>query len=324
LEQLEFGKGYWIQVSEPITLQLAVPDIGSDPSFARSGASVAASFLDLPSPPALYYGALPDLQLAEGATAAMTATVGSRLCGSGRAVHRPGEKLATYQISVDAAERGDGTGCGIPGATVVFQVGGQTMATTALWDNRRPLSQTLRLGTEPEPKGPDGEQPVSACRELVRNGGFETTSSWTLLGSPGAAQVVSGGDGVDSSALQLDTQATAGSSGKGIPAGAHAHQIVSVPADATSVVLSYRYKTDQGVRDDLGQVKILQPTESPVVVDSFIGTETWQNGTVDVTPYRGQRVMLVFQGNGSDGTGPARIWIDDVSVVACSGVSSSK
>jgi len=133
LDKLEFGRGYWINVSRPITLQLQVA--GGAP-FSRTVAAAAA--LSQPvsrrTPPAVYYGALPagavDLQV--------TAWIDGKLCGQGRVLS--GE--ARYLVKVDGADEGPTAGCGAPGKQVSLLLN-DAPATTAPWDNTAPVRVDL-------------------------------------------------------------------------------------------------------------------------------------------------------------------------------------
>jgi hypothetical protein len=136
LETLAFGRGYWIHVSDAITLYLK----------GRSGpeAAVASSF---PSPPATYYGAL---RAGGGFTPtagmAVTAWVGDALCGQAetQVQELDGGMQLAYAVDV-LADGMDAAGCGVPGRTASFEVGGQRMATTATWNNDRVSRRDLSL-----------------------------------------------------------------------------------------------------------------------------------------------------------------------------------
>ncbi|MGB0384928.1 MAG: FG-GAP repeat domain-containing protein [Ardenticatenaceae bacterium] len=134
LHQLEYGQGYWIYLTQPITLALPIDTT----STSRRAAS-------LMSPPATYYGVISNDQIQASTT--VTAWVGDVQCGqtqtrtidpSTSSGHRT---QLVYAINVwSEAQK---AGCGAPGRTVTFQIGTQPMSTTATWDNSQVSSQPL-------------------------------------------------------------------------------------------------------------------------------------------------------------------------------------
>jgi hypothetical protein len=136
LEELQYGHGYWINVSQPVTLYLQ----GGRGSTTGMGSS-------LPYPPATYYGQL----LGAGSFApepgmAATAWVGDRACGQTLVVEEDG--VAVYAIDVLADDGREAAGCGVPGRIVAFSIESFAMETTAVWSNERlghlPLSPVSR------------------------------------------------------------------------------------------------------------------------------------------------------------------------------------
>lgn len=127
LHQLEYGRDYWINLtaSEPITLYL-------------KGASAAntAGVVALQLPPATYYGSVGD---GPGFTAragmVVQARIGSHLCG--QAQTRLVGTEVMYAINVLADGAGVATGCGAPGRTVAFQVGGTALPVFIEWNTER-------------------------------------------------------------------------------------------------------------------------------------------------------------------------------------------
>jgi hypothetical protein len=132
LSAFEFGQGYWLNVTQPITWFLK----GATPT------SRATQPENMQLPPSTYYG------IAQ-AGASFTPTVGMSViarinpstssgqavvCGQGQTQSYGGQIVYVVHVS---AEGTDTTGCGVLGRTVTFQVGGRMMATTALWDDRQ-------------------------------------------------------------------------------------------------------------------------------------------------------------------------------------------
>jgi hypothetical protein len=125
LDTLTYGHGYWINVSEPVTLYL------------KAGAySTAGVDSGLPSPPATYYGSL----LAGRAFSpepgmAGRAWVGGTLCGQAQTMEVGGDVV--YVVDVLADDGGSAAGCGLVGREVSFDLDSQRMEPTAVWDNTR-------------------------------------------------------------------------------------------------------------------------------------------------------------------------------------------
>jgi hypothetical protein len=140
LSVLEFGKGYWINVAQSITLHLA------------SGVStLAASHLEaadtMPLPPATFYGeVLAGNSFTPAAGMQVTAWVlpDNVQCGQGQTRDIAGQTV--YVVDVVGEDSGRWVGCGAPGRTIRFRVGTRHMATTAVWDIR----QLWQLALSPE------------------------------------------------------------------------------------------------------------------------------------------------------------------------------
>ncbi|MEZ4869924.1 MAG: FG-GAP-like repeat-containing protein [Caldilineaceae bacterium] len=122
LTAFEFGKGYWIYATEPITLFLK----GAEQPALRTAASNFA-------PPATYYIA---------ATSQMTiaATIDGKSCGHIEDATGPQGSLLGYRIKVAADDGGEFDGCGTLGRMVHFSVDGPSPTTplqvSLPWDNR--------------------------------------------------------------------------------------------------------------------------------------------------------------------------------------------
>ncbi len=122
-----FGQGYWVYVTQDVTLYLK----GATEEYDRLASS------DLAIVPAIYYG---DIQAGNGFVPAAGQTVQASMqgnvCGEGQTRKVNGNVV--YAVTVVAA------GCGVPGDTVSFTVDGQAMSTTATWDNTQANALVLR------------------------------------------------------------------------------------------------------------------------------------------------------------------------------------
>lgn len=127
LSTLEFGQGYWIHVTEPVTISFR-GESASDTADIQAAVSDAV----VPYPPATIYG-LVNRGGSFEPTAKMNveALIADIRCGAGQTIaDRNGEIL--YSIHVNAST---GDGCGAPNQVISFVVGGQTMISSTLWQN---------------------------------------------------------------------------------------------------------------------------------------------------------------------------------------------
>jgi len=134
LHELEFGRGYWINVSDVLTLYLK----GGTVNVAQGSSD------GFPYPPATYYGPVAagdGLVPAAGMT--VTAWVSGTLCGQSVLTDVAGYGVA-YVVDVMAEDWGAHAGCGALGREVMFRVNGRDMASSAIWDNNRLWELTLR------------------------------------------------------------------------------------------------------------------------------------------------------------------------------------
>jgi hypothetical protein len=129
LDVLEYGHGYWINVSQAITLYL--------PGDSTIGPLETVA---LQSPPSSFYGpVLGGVDFTPTAGMPVTAMVNGAVCAQGETI--PYEGDVVYALHVVG-----GPGCGTPGDEIVFEVDGQSMAPRPVWDN----SRVRRLPLEPD------------------------------------------------------------------------------------------------------------------------------------------------------------------------------
>jgi hypothetical protein len=142
LAVLEYGRGYWINVTQAITLYLG----GATQGDARIDKTLA-----LQSPPSTFYGPVRsggDFTPAAGMP--VRGMVNGVACAEGQTLLYEGEVV--YALHVLADGPGGAAGCGGPGDEVVFEVDGQTMGPRPVWDNDRvrylPLEPEVGAGHE--------------------------------------------------------------------------------------------------------------------------------------------------------------------------------
>ncbi|MBN1657741.1 MAG: VCBS repeat-containing protein [Anaerolineae bacterium] len=137
LHELSFGHGYWITVSQAVTLSLAPP--------SESVAGIEIDTTSVPRPPATYYGQVlagDDWVPAAGMT--VQAWIGEHICGEARTVVLADGRIA-YAVQVVADDGGATAGCGAAGRPVRFTVDRQSMAGSVPWRDH----QAWRLDLAP-------------------------------------------------------------------------------------------------------------------------------------------------------------------------------
>jgi hypothetical protein len=114
LATLDFGKTYWISVTQAITLEVT-----------GGGTSAPSSVAGLPSPPMTVYGTAP-------MAGTVTAWINGVQCGQGATKVINNQIVYTLNIQPDAP--GGKLGCGAAGRVVTFKIETQAMSTSIGWD----------------------------------------------------------------------------------------------------------------------------------------------------------------------------------------------
>ncbi len=139
LTMLEYGRGYWINLTQPATITFSggvlAADVGAAPAVARS----------FSTPPATYYG------LTNTAAGAMVeAVINGVLCGQTTA-RRLADGRVGFGVHVQAASASQ-PDCGAPGRAVTLRVNGETLATVA-WNGES--AQAVGDITPTQPSDPN-------------------------------------------------------------------------------------------------------------------------------------------------------------------------
>ena len=204
-----------------------------------------------------------------------------------------------------------------------------------------PTSTSLPPTATPTPE--PGACVVNGGTELMVNGGFEGSNGWLLPVTASRAAYSSAAAHSGARSLRLGLLPAAGLAldaaavgpphvesnllGETAPSGATystAHQTVSLPAGAASLVLTYwRLPGTTAAAGDWQRLLLLKPGSYAVLTTLWRGlqsADTWQATTVDLTPYRSQTVVLYFEVYNNSTTAADRSWlfVDDVSLIACS------
>ena len=176
-----------------------------------------------------------------------------------------------------------------------------------------PLTQAV---STPRPTAP-----ISAeCIELLNNGNFEVSDTgWTVLYSPVTPAYV------DEPTFNRSRQAMRLGAVEPITRSAISaiDQIVTLPDDATSVILSLRYYPlieGEAGSGDLQYVDIYN-----AITGQFAGRvlglqsdeRAWLTTDYDLTPLLGQTIRLVIAVNNDGEGGHMAMVVDNVSIVAC-------
>ncbi|NJP07197.1 MAG: VCBS repeat-containing protein [Chloroflexaceae bacterium] len=137
LQFLEFGKGYWIQTTRPITLFLR-----GNSTNTLAGTETAETQVALPDPPATFYGRVLPTATPEPAPGMhVVATIDTQQCGQATTREVDGEIV--YVIDVLAAGP-----CGAPGKTITLTLDDTLVASDSIvWDNNQ--IRQYDLGTSP-------------------------------------------------------------------------------------------------------------------------------------------------------------------------------
>ncbi len=149
LKTLDYGSGYWINVSRPITLQIKVAsDAGGERPTLSMGAPSFSDALGRRNPPAVYYGTIQGSagqSLAPGQD--FTAEIDGQQCGVGKVLPADEDaktKDLRYLIKVVATELGAAQACGVPEKDVKFKFGDTALYPALKWENGAPTEHDLR------------------------------------------------------------------------------------------------------------------------------------------------------------------------------------
>jgi len=160
------------------------------------------------------------------------------------------------------------------------------------------------------------------CDELIRNGGFEITDDWTnwVCGDtprPAAysTAVVLSGSWAMRLGITYQSDAQSYSS---------VRQEIAIPAHAASATLSFWYYPlcQDTVENDWQAAIVYDQTLSHILAWALPKTcadsQAWTYRTCDLTPYKGQSLILYFNVyNNGVGNLKTAMYLDDVSVQAC-------
>lgn len=155
------------------------------------------------------------------------------------------------------------------------------------------------------------------CVQLIQNGGFESDGAWLLGTAPQIPEYVTyakhGGNrslamGIFRGLSQLSYSS--------------ARQTVTIPATANTVTLSFWFNawmTDP-VRNQHVELVLLAPDNATLDIPwrSQTDTRVWNYLSFDVSRWRGRTLQVYFNVYNDGQGGTAGMFLDDVSLIACS------
>ncbi len=163
---------------------------------------------------------------------------------------------------------------------------------------------------------------ADVCTELLVNGGFEADAGWQLGPSPVMPQYVTytKHSGIRSLSLGI-------TSGANVVSFSSARQTVAIPTASPQVLLSFWFyaMADSPATTDYMEVVLLDATGAAILNKPWLShndSRVWNQLTFDLTPWRGQTVQLYFNVYNDGVGGRAAMFLDDVSLVSCSSITT--
>lgn len=178
------------------------------------------------------------------------------------------------------------------------------------------LAATICLATVLGPRAP-AAQAQASCVELVQNGGFEDDAAWLLGPAPQIPEYVTYTHHSGARALALGI--TKGPSQKSYSS---ARQTVTIPPHVASVTLSFWFNAMLAgpVHGQYMELALLAPDGA--VLDKLWHTQNdsriWNQLQFDMARWRGRTVQIYFNVYNDGQGGTAGMFLDDVTLVACS------
>jgi hypothetical protein len=163
------------------------------------------------------------------------------------------------------------------------------------------------------------------CYELVVNGGFETLDSgWTTPAGPNQAFYDNSRAFAGNYSLRLGSNG-----GDPVASVSRAEQVVDLPADAATIILSFHYYGEIDGEPGVGDVQyldIFDATSGAFITNKFQAQNDdrlWLSAKYSLTSLRGKQIRLAFGANNDGAGGQIAMWLDEVSVYYCIGDPSA-
>ena len=178
------------------------------------------------------------------------------------------------------------------------------------------------------------------CKEVVLNGGFEGPDAWRGFHSTYTGTIAYDGEraarlGLLPPGLETDASADMDVRSRRRSRSRHTrhsslYQTISLPGDAESITLTFRYwPGTEGARGDSQRVFLLKPGSYTRLKKLMMGLENdrqWKEASFDLTRYKGRKVVLYFSvyNNSTGVKGRTWMYLDDVSIQVCRPVASAE
>ncbi len=154
------------------------------------------------------------------------------------------------------------------------------------------------------------------CEELLLNGGFEGVSGWTVNPSGAPAAYVEHPTHSGQYAMRLGIV-----EGLNQEAYSSIQQEVTLPATAHHITLRFHvYPLSEALAGDEQLLALLDPASDTTIVApwrTLSNGRAWSEEVIDLTPYRGQTVLVYFNVSNDGAGGRTAMYLDDVSLQAC-------
>ncbi len=165
--------------------------------------------------------------------------------------------------------------------------------------------------------GIPGAVVVQNCQQLVANGDFEQAGGWTIPLTPQPGIYTDERAFTGQRSLRLGIPA----SGSNTRSDSTAYQWITLPADAESITLQAQVwrtlhpATSQ--EQDFQYLWITAGSHTRIVFQEARDASGWETVTFDLSEFRGQRIRILFGVFNDGGAGKAAMYVDTVSVEAC-------
>ncbi|MBW7885163.1 MAG: hypothetical protein H3C34_21530 [Caldilineaceae bacterium] len=192
---------------------------------------------------------------------------------------------------------------------------GVTSAVYITVTNEPTATPTLVPTSTPSPT-PTASPTPDSCTELLVDGGFEDGTGWVFAKTPATGAVVTTPVHAGNYAARLGIEPAASN----VYAYSTVYQRVTLPSDQRIVLRYWEHPGGAADGADVREALLLKNDATYLATLERVrlaGTGQWQQRTFDLTPYRGQRVIIYFNVY-NDGRN-SRFWnyLDEVELLAC-------
>ncbi|MFH1927072.1 MAG: SMP-30/gluconolactonase/LRE family protein [Chloroflexota bacterium] len=176
-------------------------------------------------------------------------------------------------------------------------------------------SVTASLTVEPTLPVPT-PTPTVGCWEQIENGGFEDEDGWVILDTDWWAGYATNETHSEARSMRLGIV-----SGDNVESYSSVEQTLTLPADATRLHLSFWvYPQSEDAAGDLQYVLLMEERGGYSFLMSLTSdARSWQYQEFSLLEYAGETITLRFSVYNNGNGGRAAMYVDDVSLLACSG-----